>query len=132
MTMKHLTPCETHAFLEQTPAALFIDCRSTIEYYFVGHPLGAIHVAWNDGDDWDVNPNFVAEVARLADGDRERPVVLICRSGKRSVEAGLALEAAGFDDVVNVREGFEGERNAAMHRNTINGWRVAGLPWEQS
>jgi rhodanese-related sulfurtransferase len=130
--MKHLNPAATHAFLAHTPQALFIDCRSTIEYYFVGHPLGAIHVAWNDGDDWDVNPHFVAEVARLADSDHERPVVLICRSGRRSQEAGEALEAAGFKQVVNVLEGFEGERNEALHRNTINGWRVAGLPWEQS
>ena len=130
--MKHLTPRETHAFLEQTPAALFIDCRSTIEYYFVGHPLGAIHVAWNDGDEWEVNPHFVGEVSRLADSDHERPIAIICRSGRRSVEAGEALEAAGFEHVINVRYGFEGERNEHMHRNTVNGWRVDGLPWEQS
>ncbi len=130
--MKHLTPAETQDFLSRTPAALFIDCRSTIEYFFVGHPLGAIHVAWNDGDDWKVNPHFVAEVSRLADGDHDRPVAIICRSGRRSVEAGEALEAAGFGNVINVLEGFEGDRDEHMHRNTLNGWRVAGLPWEQS
>lgn len=130
--MKHLTPCETHAFLEQRPEALFVDCRSTIEYYFVGHPLGAIHVAWNDGEDWEVNPDFVAEVKRLTDSDPLRPVVIICRSGRRSIEAGEALEAAGFKDVINVLYGFEGERDEHMHRNTLNGWRVDGLPWEQS
>lgn len=130
--MKHLTPRETHAFLERTPQALFIDCRSTIEYYFVGHPVGAIHVAWNDGEDWENNPDFVDEVTRLADGDRRRPVALICRSGRRTVEAGEALEAAGFAEVINVLYGFEGERDENMHRNTLNGWRVDGLPWEQS
>ncbi|MBW7901943.1 MAG: rhodanese-like domain-containing protein [Rhodocyclaceae bacterium] len=130
--MKHLTPRETHAFLERTPQALFIDCRSTIEYYFVGHPVGAIHVAWNDGEDWETNPDFVDEVTRLADGDRRRPVALICRSGRRTVEAGEALEAAGFAEVINVLHGFEGERDENMHRNTLNGWRVDGLPWEQS
>lgn len=130
--MKHLTPRETHAFLERTPQALFIDCRSTIEYYFVGHPVGAIHVAWNDGEDWENNPDFVDEVTRLADGDRRRPVALICRSGRRTLEAGEALEAAGFAEVINVLYGFEGERDENMHRNTLNGWRVDGLPWEQS
>lgn len=130
--MKHLTPRETLEFLERTPEALFVDCRSTIEYYFVGHPVGAVHVAWNDGEDWEVNPDFVAEVKRLTDSDPERPVAIICRSGRRSVEAGEALEAAGFKDVINVLHGFEGERDEQMHRNTLNGWRVDGLPWEQS
>ncbi len=130
--MKHLTPTETHQFLSNTPGALFIDCRSTIEYLFVGHPVGAIHVAWNDGDDRDVNPHFVAEVSRLLDSDHARPVAVICRSGRRSVEAAEALEAAGFKQVINVLYGFEGERDENMHRNTLNGWRVDGLPWEQS
>lgn len=130
--MKHLTPRETHAFLERTPEALFIDCRSTIEYYFVGHPIGAIHVAWNDGDEWEINPDFVDEVLRQADGDRRRPVALICRSGRRTLEAAEALESAGFAEVINVLYGFEGERDENMHRNTVNGWRVDGLPWEQS
>lgn len=130
--MKNLTPLEVQAFLDATPEALFVDCRSTIEYLFVGHPVGAIHVAWNDGDDWEVNPHFVAEVSRLVDSDHTRPVVIICRSGRRSIEAGEALEAAGFGNVINVLYGFEGERDEAMHRNTLNGWRVDGLPWEQS
>ena len=130
--MRHLNPIETTAYLVQTPDAVFLDVRSTIEYYFVGHPVGAIHVAWNDGEDWDINPHFVGEVSRLVDGDHARPVVLICRSGHRSVEAGNALEAAGFNDVVNVLHGFEGERDEQMHRNTLSGWRVDGLPWEQS
>ena len=130
--MRHLTPVETSKLLQQNPQAVFIDCRSTIEYYFVGHPLGAIHVAWNDGEDWEVNPHFVAEVARQADSDHDRPVAIICRSGRRSVEAAEALEAAGFKNVINVLTGFEGDRDENMHRNTLNGWRVDGLPWEQS
>jgi hypothetical protein len=31
-----------------------------------------------------------------------------------------------------VLEGFEGEKDGDEHRNTIGGWRVGGLPWEQS
>jgi rhodanese-related sulfurtransferase len=130
--MRHLTPIETSKLLQQNPQAVFIDCRSTIEYYFVGHPVGAVHVAWNDGEDWDVNPHFAAEVARQADSDHDRPVAIICRSGRRSVEAAEALEVAGFKDVINVLTGFEGDRDENMHRNTLNGWRVDGLPWEQS
>lgn len=130
--MKHLTPCESHQFLVQQEQTLFLDVRSTIEYYFVGHPQGAVHLPWNDGDDWEVNRNFVDEACRLVDGDLRRPVVLICRSGHRSIEAGEALLAAGFTEVINVLHGFEGERDENMHRNTLSGWRVDGLPWEQS
>lgn len=130
--MRHLTPTETHAFLKQHPEAVFIDCRSTIEYFFVGHPLGAIHVAWNDGEDWEINTHFAAEIWRQVDRDPQRPVVIICRSGRRSVEAGEHLETEGFQNVINVRYGFEGDRDENMHRNTVNGWRVDGLPWEQS
>ena len=73
-----------------------------------------------------------AEIWRQVDRDPQRPVVLICRSGRRSVEAGEHLESEGFQNVINVRYGFEGDRDEHMHRNVINGWRVDGLPWEQS
>lgn len=129
--MDHLTPKEAHDFLQRTPSALLIDCRSEMEYLFVGHPSGAMHVAWNDGPDWEINPHFVQDVSKLAGHGRERPVVLICRSGNRSEAAGLALEAAGFTRVTNVLFGFEGEMNELHRRNSLNGWRFDGLPWEQ-
>jgi rhodanese-related sulfurtransferase len=128
--MKHLRPREAHDFLQQNPQAVLVDCRSEMEYLFVGHPLGAHHVAWNDGPDWDINPHFVGQVKRVASVDR--PVVLICRSGQRSVAAGLELENAGFSEVYNVLEGFEGSLDESHHRGTINGWRKEGLPWEQT
>lgn len=129
--MKHVTPKEAHAFLAANPEALLIDVRSEIEFLFVGHPKGAIHVSWNDGPDWDINPHFVGEVKKLAGHGGERPVVLICRSGTRSVAAGEALVQAGFKSVYNVLHGFEGELDEHHHRGTVNGWRHDGLPWEQ-
>lgn len=130
--MKHLDPKEAHALLQSDSQALLIDVRSDIEYLFVGHPVGAIHVSWHDGPDWDINPHFVGEVRRLADDSNDRPILLLCRSGNRSEEAGEALETAGFTNVINIRHGFEGERDEQHHRNTLNGWRVDGLPWEQT
>ena len=130
--MQHLQPKEANTFLQQNPSALFVDCRSEMEYLFVGHPVGALHVAWNDGPDWDVNPHFVGQVKKLAGTNHAmRPIVLICRSGNRSQEAGDALERAGFTRVYNVVNGFEGEMNERHQRNTIAGWRFDGLPWEQ-
>ena len=127
--MKHLTPLQAEQFLRENPDAVFIDCRSEMEYLFVGHPAGAHHVAWNDGPDWAINPHFVGQVSKIASVNR--PVVVICRSGQRSVDAGHALEQAGFTDVVNVLEGFEGPLDAQHQRSKISGWRFHGLPWEQ-
>ena len=127
--MKHLKPREAHDLLASNPAAVFIDCRSEMEYFFVGHPVGAQHVAWNDGPDWEINPHFVGQVKKVA--SMNRPIVLICRSGHRSVDAGLALEKAGFTEVYNVLDGFEGPLDDKHHRGTKSGWRKEGLPWEQ-
>jgi rhodanese-related sulfurtransferase len=90
-----------------------------------------LHVSWNDVPDWDINPHFVGEVKKLAGHAHDRPVVLVCRSGNRSVDAGNALEAAGFTRIYNVLHGFEGELDDSHHRGTTNGWRFEGLPWEQ-
>jgi rhodanese-related sulfurtransferase len=128
--MDHLDPKAAAEFLKRNPDALFIDCRSEMEYLFVGHPKGAHHVAWNDGPDWDINPHFVGQVRKIA--SMNRPVVIICRSGQRSISAGQALEQAGFTDVYNVLEGFEGPLDDDHHRGTIAGWRKEDLPWEQS
>jgi rhodanese-related sulfurtransferase len=130
--MKHLTAPEAYEFLNSTPQALMVDCRSEMEYLFVGHPAGALHVSWNDGPDWEVNPHFVGQVKKVAGTNHaHRPIVLICRSGNRSIEAGEALERAGFTDVYNVLHGFEGDLDDNHHRNAKNGWRHEGLPWEQ-
>lgn len=129
--MQHLIPKDAHDLLHREPDALFVDCRSEAEYFFVGHAVGSMHVAWYDGPDWELNPHFVNDVRKLGGHSVERPVVLICRSGKRSVDAGLALEGAGFKRVFNVLHGFEGDLNEHHQRGQLNGWRFDGLPWEQ-
>ncbi|HEY6133404.1 MAG TPA: rhodanese-like domain-containing protein [Rubrivivax sp.] len=130
--MKHLTPLEAHAFLQQRPDALFVDVRMEIEYLYVGHPPGVVHVAWYEYPEMQAHPErFAEQVRRESAGRVDRPVVLLCRSGKRTVEAGLALEAAGFSDVINVLHGFEGELDEHFRRGRLNGWRFDGLPWEQ-
>jgi rhodanese-related sulfurtransferase len=130
--MKHLTPLETWAYLQTRRDALFVDVRMEIEYLYVGHPPGVVHVAWYEYPQMHANaPSFVEQVRREAGGDTARPVVLLCRSGKRTVEAGQALEAAGFAEVVNVLHGFEGDLDERFQRGCLNGWRFDGLPWEQ-
>ena len=135
--LRHISPPDAWALLQSNPAAVLIDVRSTMEYLFVGHPVGAVHIAWIDEPDWTINPDFVREVRKLMLGGLScpvgecPPVLLICRSGKRSVEAGMALLEDGFPEVYVVEGGFEGPLDEHHHRSTIAGWRFHGLPWEQ-
>jgi len=138
MTVESLNPKQSYEFLQDNPRAILIDCRSSMEFLFVGHPVGAVHVAWIDEPTWDINPNFVTEVRRVVLGGASStphadvtPVLLICRSGKRSLEAGKVLLQSGFQAVYNVAEGFEGDLNDKHQRSTMGGWRFNGLPWEQ-
>lgn len=130
--MQHLDPCAAHDLLQKEKSAVLVDCRTEIEHMYVGHPVGAEHVAWQEGPDWEIDPEFADKVKRLVRGDLSRPVLLICRSGHRSMFAAEALEAAGFTTVINVLEGFEGPLDAQHHRGTLGGWRWRGLPWQQS
>lgn len=136
--LKSLSPKDAYDLLQKEPRAVIIDVRSGMEFLFVGHPTGAIHVAWIDEPNWDINPQFVPQVRQVMLGGVSHtshhdsaPVILICRSGKRSVEAGEALLAAGMHDIYNVSEGFEGNLDDNHHRSTSEGWRFHKLPWEQ-
>lgn len=130
--MKHLSPKESQDFLRSHPEALFLDVRMELEYLYVGHPPGIVHVAWYEYPEMQPDvARFVAQVRREAGGDTAKPVVLLCRSGTRTIAAGEALEAAGFTDVINVVHGFEGDPDENFQRGKRNGWRHDGLPWEQ-
>ena len=129
--MQHLEPKQAWAYLKRHPGALFVDVRMEIEALYVGHPPGAVHIAWYEYPDMQVDAKKFAEQVLREAGSTERPVVLLCRSGQRTVPAGEALEAAGFREVVNVLHGFEGEADAHFQRGHINGWRFDGLPWVQ-
>lgn len=141
MTQEHpvgISPEEAFKMLEEHPQAVLVDIRSSMEFLFVGHPKGAVHVAWIDEPDWVVNPHFTTEIRKLLLGgaicEPENPcapVILICRSGKRSLEAGKELIKGGFKAVYHVDEGFEGNLDEDHHRSSTGGWRFRGLPWEQ-
>ncbi|MDP9920849.1 rhodanese-related sulfurtransferase [Variovorax boronicumulans] len=119
--------------LVQDGQALLVDVRSGEERKFVGHVPDSLHVAWATGTALTRNPRFVRELeAKVAkDGGKEAVVLLLCRSGKRSALAAEAAAKAGFTQVFNVLEGFEGEIDVQQHRGGSDGWRFHGLPWVQ-
>jgi rhodanese-related sulfurtransferase len=130
--MKHLSPKEAWALLQAQPQTLFIDVRMAIEVTHVGRPPGAVNIPWYEYPTFKPDAkNFVAAVEKIATS-REQTLVLICRSGLRSVDGGIALEKAGFTQVINVLDGFEGELDDNDQRGHDGGWRFDGLPWSQT
>ena len=67
-----------------------------------------INIPWYEYPELEPDPkSFVLKVEAKAKS-RAQAVVLICRSDLRTVEAGIALKQAGFTNVVNMLDGFEG------------------------
>jgi rhodanese-related sulfurtransferase len=129
--MKHLQPQQAWQLLQSRDDVVFVDVRMEIESLYVGRPPGVINIPWYEYPEMTADPHqFVAAVEREAT-DKARPVLLICRSGQRTLDAGAALEAAGFVDVAHVVHGFEGELDEHFKRSSVSGWRFEGLPWEQ-
>lgn len=131
-----LRPAEAWALLKEDPKAVLVDVRTAPEWGFVGVPrldgLGkeTLCISWQAYPDMARNAEFAAEVAAKGVG-KDQPVLLICRSGARSKAAAMALTQAGFGPCYNVAEGFEGDRDGELHRGSVGGWKVAGLPWAQ-
>ena len=134
--LQTITAVDAWQLCQQEPRTLLIDVRSSMEFLFVGHPQGAVHVPWIDEPDWVINKDFVTDVRKLAlgglnDSPDDVSIILICRSGNRSDEAGKLLVEAGIKNVYNIDEGFEGKLDENHRRSTVGGWRFQDLPWEQ-
>ena len=138
-TIKEISPQQAWEILEAEPQAILLDVRTSMEYEYVGHPLNALHIPWMDAPDWNIDTGFVDKVRQAllkrTGSDQELQsiaILAICRSGKRSQAAAEELARQGFDNLYNIEDGFEGDLDNNKRRNTINGWRFADLPWEQS
>lgn len=132
-----ISPTDAWKLLQSDPSVTLIDVRSDMEFLMIGHPKGAVNVPLIDAPDWTVNEAFVANVrkallGRVSSKNRQiNQVLLICRSGNRSLQSAELLLAEGLTDIAIIEGGFEGPLNEHHHRNTVAGWRYEGLPWEQ-
>ncbi|NCO16196.1 MAG: hypothetical protein GW902_03080 [Alphaproteobacteria bacterium] len=139
----YLAPADAHAALTADPSILFIEVRDPVEVSFVGHPDGIdanvpLEVVSHRFDPKsggyvaEMNPDFLAQVDAVAAREgvgRDATVFVTCRSGARSAAAARLLIAAGYTDVWNLVDGFEGDKDRASGARSVNGWRNAGLPW---
>ena len=123
-----LLPAEAYELMKG--GAKLVDVRTKPELLYVGSIPGAVTIEWQTYPGSRPNPEFLGELA--ASVRKDEPVMFICRSGARSHGAAEAAMRAGWRETYNVLEGFEGDKDAEQHRNSVGGWRKAGLPWVQS
>ncbi|MGQ9671359.1 MAG: rhodanese-like domain-containing protein [Desulfosoma sp.] len=143
---KYVTAMEAYEMWKADPQKVkIVDVRTPEEYVFVGHPAMAVNIPlelwtgeWNaEKKDFPLapNPNFEAQVkARFQPND---VLLVMCRSGHRAAKAIERLVAAGFTNVYNIVDGFEGDKIKDPEsyydgKRMKNGWKNSGAPWTYS
>lgn len=125
-----LLPSEAHALMRENSGAKLVDVRTQAEWEYVGRVPQSVLIEWNTYPSGQRNSRFLEELQSKIP-KTEAPVLFLCRSGARSHHAAMLATQAGYPNSYNILEGFEGDKDANGHRNTVGGWRVAGLPWVQ-
>jgi rhodanese-related sulfurtransferase len=103
LNLKEVSPLEATQLLNHQDAVL-LDVREPQEYQdgflpnSIRIPLGSL-----------------TEKAAQLDKHRERPIIIVCRSGNRSAQAGRLLKQMGYETVYNLGGG-------------LHAWRTANLP----
>jgi sulfur dioxygenase len=109
--------------------AYLVDIRSNAERAWVGFIPEAPGIEWKIWPGMALNPEFDAQLqAAVPLGSK---VMLMCRSGVRSIPAAQRAQALGYE-AYNMLEGFEGDPDGDAHRGNMGGWRKLGLPWRQN
>lgn len=103
--VKEIFPWDLAARLQDADPPLLLDVREPAEYAAlriagsINVPRGLLEAAC----DWDYD-DTVPELA----GAREREIVVVCRSGNRSVLAAHTMRRMGYAQVVSLKTGVRG------------------------
>jgi sulfur dioxygenase len=123
-----ITPQQAHDWWRAGDAVL-VDVRTDAEREWVGFVPGAVPLSWKLWPGMALNPAFEAGLREAVPAGKK--VVLLCRSGVRSIAAARRATEMGIE-AYNILEGFEGDPDAEGHRGLRGGWRLRGLPWRQN
>jgi rhodanese-related sulfurtransferase len=158
---KDILSIEAYDMLNTVPDTYLIDVRTRAEYQFIGHaPMAHLFPLYFMSDQliqkdeqWEYqltnnNKAFVEEISKKF--QKANNLLIISRDGTRSILAARQLIKAGFKNVYNVKDGFEGppfptyedqnkdkfyrqlaKRNKipAYNHRRFYGWQWWGLPW---
>ena len=108
--------------------AVLVDVRTDAEREWVGFIPDAVPLAWKQWPGMAMNGAFDAKLRSAVPEGKK--VVLLCRSGVRSIAAAKRATELGFE-AYNILEGFEGDPDERAQRGHVGGWRYRGLPWRQ-
>ena len=161
---KKILSIEAYDMLNTVPDTYLIDVRTRAEYQFVGHPYKAYLFPYafftdNFGKEdeksdkyvyqlSEKNKDWIPEIAKVF--KKSDNLLIMCRDGSRSALASKDLINAGFKNIFDVEDGFEGPefptfkdsnrhkfyRQLAKRNKIYNyehrrqyGWQWWGLPW---
>jgi rhodanese-related sulfurtransferase len=159
--VKKILSIEAYDMLNTVPDTYLIDVRTRAEYQFVGHPMNAHLFPYMFLTNryqrkerpfgyamTEKNKSFVKEISKLF--KKTDNLLIMGRDGTRSVLAARDLVNAGFKNVFDVADGFEGPLFPSFEDNNKNkfyrqlakrhkiygfnhrrhyGWQSWGLPW---
>jgi len=103
--VREIQPWDLNKQLMRDPPPLVLDVREPAEFALaripasINVPRGVLEQAC----EWD----YEETVPELA-GRRERSIVIVCRSGNRSILAADVMQQMGFSDVISLKTGLRG------------------------
>ena len=103
--VREIMPWDLEERLQVNPALLIVDVREADEFAAM-HIAGSIHVPrgiLESACEWDYEET-IPELVQA----REREVVVVCRSGNRSILAAHSLNVHGYSNVVSLKTGLRG------------------------
>ncbi len=114
----YVTAAEAYEMWKADPEQVkVLDVRMVEEYVFLGHAEGAVNIPvafpkyeWHADKrkyGFEINPDFIDHVKAVFRPDDT--IVAMCRSGGRSAFAINMLAKAGFTNLYNIIDGFEGD-----------------------
>jgi molybdopterin/thiamine biosynthesis adenylyltransferase/rhodanese-related sulfurtransferase len=101
-----VSPTQVEQIRQGAPGTTIVDVREASEWE-QGHLPGAAHIS----------KSYLEQEIEGLVPDRDRPVVLYCAGGVRSLFAAKTLREMGYTDVSSMSGGFQA-------------WKTGGLPWK--
>lgn len=116
--VKEVTPWDFGRRFKTGDVPLLLDVREPAEFALLHIPrsINVPRGVLEQSCEWDYDET----VPELAAG-REREIVVICRSGKRSVLAADVMQQMGFGNVTSLKLGIRGWNDAELPLEDANG-----------
>lgn len=125
--IQELMPWDVEAMQIDHPELLIVDIREANEYD-AAHIKDSLHIPrgiLEASCDW----GYSDTIPVLAQA-RDKPVVLVCRSGNRSALAALTLQALGYQHVYSMKTGVRGWNDYELPLFNTAGERVS-VDWAE-